>query len=284
MLAVRGRSPLIDQTIHTVYLAPLTLMTAFFGLFSPALSRKDDQLQPEPEKIVAGPRHALNGLASHQTEIAIHVADRQSEHPSREKFVYRSQHDSVATIRPPYFIAGHDVNVVDHQLDQIRHLSHVVLAIAIGVKDQIFCSALEPAAQRPAITAVARMMNDPQARLSARQIIQHRGRAVTAAVIDNDYLVVICDPRRHLQGLVNQPGYRVFVIECGEEDTDAVRSVVRFLMGVHWRMAERNFYKPNPLQSRLNKRQMRRRLRKFLSRLLVTLQSQYASFLRAMAY
>src|SRR6266498_3579532 len=73
----------------------------------------------------------------------------------------------------------------------------------------------------------------------------------TAAVIDNDYLVVICDTRRHLHGLVNQPGYRVFVIECGEEDTDAVRSVVRFLMGVHWKMAERKFYKPNPSQSRL---------------------------------
>src|SRR5262249_21943983 len=50
MLAVRGRSPLIDQTIHTVFLAPLTLMTAFFGFFSPAVNRKDDQLEPEPEK------------------------------------------------------------------------------------------------------------------------------------------------------------------------------------------------------------------------------------------
>src|SRR5262249_757808 len=151
MLAVRGRSPLIDQTIHTVYLAPLTMMTAFFGFFSPALSRKDDQLQPEPEKIVAGPRHAaqreefrlpvqarvrvnrrfgevvtgpaqlidhlraddaarraqhnaLNGFASHQSEIAIHIADRQSEHPPRQKFVYRSQHDAMTTIRPPDFI------------------------------------------------------------------------------------------------------------------------------------------------------------------------------------
>src|SRR5215470_3728910 len=58
MLAVRGRSPLIDQIIHTVYLATLTMMTAFGFFFNPALSRKDDQLQPEPEKIVAGPRHA----------------------------------------------------------------------------------------------------------------------------------------------------------------------------------------------------------------------------------
>src|SRR5215470_5648890 len=59
MLAVRRRSPLIDQTISAVFLAPLTLMTVFFGsFFGPALSRKDDQLQPELEKIVAGPRHA----------------------------------------------------------------------------------------------------------------------------------------------------------------------------------------------------------------------------------
>jgi hypothetical protein len=59
LLAVGGRSPLIDQTIHTVFLAPATLMKAFFGFFfSPALSRKDDQFQPESEKIVAGPRHA----------------------------------------------------------------------------------------------------------------------------------------------------------------------------------------------------------------------------------
>src|SRR5262245_11048727 len=165
MLAIWGRLLLIDQTIHTVILAPLALTTEFFGFFfSPALSRKDDQLQPEPEKIVAGPRHAsqreelrlpmqprvmmnrrfgevvtgpaklidhlraddaarrgqpnaLNGLAPHQMEIAIHVADRQSEHPSRKKFVYRSQHDAMTTIRPPDFIAGDDVHVFDHQRD-----------------------------------------------------------------------------------------------------------------------------------------------------------------------
>jgi hypothetical protein len=38
MLAIWGRSPLIDQTIRTVFLVMLTLMTAFFGFFfSPAL-------------------------------------------------------------------------------------------------------------------------------------------------------------------------------------------------------------------------------------------------------
>ncbi|GEM_PF-344067 len=38
MLAIRGRSPLIDQTIRTIFLVMLTLMTAFFGFFfSPAL-------------------------------------------------------------------------------------------------------------------------------------------------------------------------------------------------------------------------------------------------------
>jgi hypothetical protein len=38
MLAIWGRSPLIDQTIRTVFLVLLTLMTAFFGFFfSPAL-------------------------------------------------------------------------------------------------------------------------------------------------------------------------------------------------------------------------------------------------------
>src|SRR5262249_1830962 len=148
----------------------------------------------------------------------------------------------------------------DHRRDKISHLAHVILAIAVCEKDKIFCSAPEPAPQRPAIATVARMVNDPQARLSARQIIQHRGRAVTAAVIDNDYLVVIRDTRRHLQGLVNQPSYRVFVIECWKEDTDAVRPVVRFLIAFHWRMAERNFYKPNQPQSRLIKRQMCRLL------------------------
>ncbi len=38
MLAIWGRSPLFDQTIRTVFLVMLTLMTAFFGFFfSPAL-------------------------------------------------------------------------------------------------------------------------------------------------------------------------------------------------------------------------------------------------------
>ncbi|MCI0392795.1 MAG: hypothetical protein MOB07_29035 [Acidobacteria bacterium] len=38
MLAVWGRSPMIDQTIRTVFLALLTLLTAYFGFFlSPAL-------------------------------------------------------------------------------------------------------------------------------------------------------------------------------------------------------------------------------------------------------
>ncbi|MGH9769901.1 MAG: mannosyltransferase family protein, partial [Blastocatellia bacterium] len=38
MLAIWGRSPLIDQTIRTVFLVMLTLMAAFFGFFfSPAL-------------------------------------------------------------------------------------------------------------------------------------------------------------------------------------------------------------------------------------------------------
>src|SRR5262249_54761160 len=181
MLAVRGRSPLIDQTIHTVYLAPLNLMTVFFGFFSPALTRKDDQFQPEPEKIVAGLRHtaqreelrlpvqarvmmnrrfgemvtgpaqlidhlsaddaarrgqrnALNGLASHQTEIAIHVADRQSEHPSRQKFVYRSQHDSVASTPPHHFIGGIEIYLDNDHLVELRHRAYGYLAVAIGVQ------------------------------------------------------------------------------------------------------------------------------------------------------
>jgi len=38
MLAVWGRSPIVDQTIRTIFLVLLTLMTAFFGFFlSPAL-------------------------------------------------------------------------------------------------------------------------------------------------------------------------------------------------------------------------------------------------------
>jgi hypothetical protein len=38
MLALWGRSPLVDQVIRTVSLVLLTLMTAFFGLFfRPAL-------------------------------------------------------------------------------------------------------------------------------------------------------------------------------------------------------------------------------------------------------
>jgi hypothetical protein len=178
-------------------------------------------------------RNALNGRASHKTEIAIHVADRQSEHPSRQEFVDRSQHDAAAIVRSPDFIAVDDVDISDHQRDQIRHLAHVVLPVAVRVKDQIFRGALEPAAQRPAVAAVARMMNDAQARLSARQVIQQRGRAVAAAVVDHDYLVVVRDPQRHFHGFVNQFGYGVLVIKRWEEDTDAVRSVIGILMGVH---------------------------------------------------
>jgi hypothetical protein len=38
MLAIWGRSPLVDQTIRTVSLVLLTLLTIFFGFFfSPAL-------------------------------------------------------------------------------------------------------------------------------------------------------------------------------------------------------------------------------------------------------
>ena len=87
-------------------------------------------------------------------------------------------------------VAVDQVDVGPEALPQQRDLRRVVLRVAVGVEHVLLGRRLEAAAQRPAVAAVLRVVDDAHLRVHPRQFVEDLRRAVLAAVVDDDDLVV----------------------------------------------------------------------------------------------
>ena len=74
---------------------------------------------------------------------------------------------------------------------QHRHFGRIVLAVAVGVEDEFLGRGRETGAQRAAVAAVLRVMDDADViGIDARELVEDLRRVVAAAVVDDDHFEI----------------------------------------------------------------------------------------------
>src|SRR5712692_96417 len=111
---------------------------------------------------------------------------------------------------------------------QGRQLVHVILAIAICVKDQLLSRVLEARTQGGAITQVPRMVNHLDVRRSARQLVKHCGRGVSAPVVNDQHFVVVGQGWKDVEGAQDKRQDGARIVEGWKEHTYTSADRVRF--------------------------------------------------------
>src|SRR5579862_362512 len=118
---------------------------------------------------------ALQHLAAHQAEVAVHVTRSEAEGQSHELAVGATQDLAIERVVPLDFPTLDNVNLRCEFGQQLYHFARVVLRIAIGIEDELLAGSREAALQRPAIAAVALVTHDPQIVAALLKLRQHRG-------------------------------------------------------------------------------------------------------------
>jgi hypothetical protein len=111
----------------------------------------------------AAPRLESNSLeyvSAEQTEVAIHISNREAKRESHRAPVHLSDNDAVPRVGAFYFEAIHQVDIRTEFGKKIVNLADIVLPITVGIKDEIFCRVGETGNERSSITAVGFVVND----------------------------------------------------------------------------------------------------------------------------
>ena len=104
--------------------------------------------------------------------------------------------DAVKRIRPADLVAVDHVGVRGQLRPEQRQLRRIVLRVAVGVENQLLGRGPKAGLQRGAVVAVDWMMHGADLRVGAGELVGDFGRAVGAAIVDDDDLEV----RRQLRG------------------------------------------------------------------------------------
>ena len=102
-------------------------------------------------------------------------------------------------------------------VDEQTQLARVVLRVAVGVKDPSFARGGEPGPQRPAVAAVARVMDHAQLRVMGGEFVQEFTGMVGAAVVDDDHLEIVRALAEGHQCRDDHGGNRPGVVESREK-------------------------------------------------------------------
>src|SRR5690606_1948511 len=84
---------------------------------------------------------------------------------------------------------------------QEQKLTHIVLGIAVGIKDELLARFAKTGAQRAAVAAVPLMMDDADLREAALEKSEDLLGLLLAAVIDEDHLIIVGDLFGRCDGL-----------------------------------------------------------------------------------
>src|SRR5579883_312089 len=133
----------------------------------------------------------LQHAAPDQPEVAVHVAHAKVEQEGHEVVIGEAHEAPVPPILPLHLPALDGVHVRSEVLVQHTQLAGVVLRIAVGVEDEVLGRGAEAAAKCGAVAAVRAMGDDAKVGAALRQVLQHLGGAILAAVVYDDDLEVV---------------------------------------------------------------------------------------------
>jgi hypothetical protein len=77
------------------------------------------------------------------------------------------------------------------------------------------------------------VVDNPQARVSALQIIEDGGGPVATAIIDDNDFVIVGEEWQQCESLADDDGDRALIVESGKEHTDTFTRLIDFLIGLH---------------------------------------------------
>jgi hypothetical protein len=152
-----------------------------------------------------------------KTEIAVDVADLQAENASHRLPIRGTDPDAVPGICAFDFITIHEVDCRLHLGQQIVHFPHVILAVAIGIEDEVFSGVREPGNQRSAVSQISFMVDDTKKREFGRKPIKRFSSFVLASVVDNQHFEIVRHLPHFISGGADYVFDRVLIVVRREE-------------------------------------------------------------------
>ena len=156
-------------------------------------------------------------LSANETEIAIHIADRERKRKSHGAPICGADQDAVPGVGALDLVAIDEVDIRSQLGEQIMDFTDIVLAVPIRIKDQLFAGVLESGNESGAIPLIVRMVDGAYKGKFSSEPVSNGPCLVLAPVVDDEYFEVISNllylSRRRPHDLFD----RVLVIVGGEE-------------------------------------------------------------------
>ena len=134
----------------------------------------------------------LENVAAEETEVAVHVSNRESKDEAHAAPVHFADDDAVPGVRALHFVAVDQVDVRPKFGEKIVNLTDIVLSVAIGVEDDVLCGVSEAGNQRGAITPISVVVDDAQETQLHTETFQNFPGFVSAPVVDNEHFEIVC--------------------------------------------------------------------------------------------
>ena len=162
---------------------------------------------------------ALQQGAADEAVIAIDIADADAEEKAGAEVVGLADPDAVGGVVAFQLEAVDEAGIGADQIEQAGQLGDIVLAVAIGVEDEVLGGGVKAAAQGAAVAAILGMGDDAQAgAILGAQLIENGGGIVVAAIVDHDDFVIGHVELERVERLGEQLGQRGGVVVGREED------------------------------------------------------------------
>ena len=151
-------------------------------------------------------------LAAHEPEVAVDVADRQSERESHPGRVDGADDPALKRVGAVALVALDPVHVAGHVLGEADELRGVVLAVAVRVEDPVAARLGQGRSQGASVAAVDLVLDDAQPRLARGDLGEPRERVVGRAVVDDEDLALEPDLVECAGGALDQSRDRLGVV------------------------------------------------------------------------
>ena len=159
--------------------------------------------------------------ATDEAKITIHVAQFEAEHEFDEMVIEPPNDLAREGIVPGNFIAVDDIHFRRDGFHEQGEFQRIVLGVAVGIENPFPGGGGETGAQGGAIPPVLRVMDHPEFWDAARELFQHCGGVIAAAVVHHDDLEIICHLAQGDQRGEDHAGNRAAVVVGGKEGRNA---------------------------------------------------------------
>jgi hypothetical protein len=139
-------------------------------------------------------RDLFKYLAAEETEVAVHVANRELKGKSHGSPVHFADDDAVPRIGAFHFVAIDQIDVRPEFGEKIMDFADIVLPIAVGVEDEILRGVGEARNQRRAIATIGFVVDDSQEWQFLAEVFEYFSGTVFAPVVDNNHFEIVSHP------------------------------------------------------------------------------------------